>query len=108
MWGRTHCSSLLLCLAILAAIHNMNIKSTDKMAICFILQLHVLSEYGANTEWTHNTKTQTAKKSYFRYKKVHIKYEKWKKCSDNVINQRLKRAFGSSVKPTVYGLYAKQ
>lgn len=30
------------------------------------------------------------------------------KCSDNVINQRLKRAFGSSVKPTVYGLYAKQ
>lgn len=50
MWGRTHCSSLLLCLAILAAIHNMNIKPTDKMAICFILQLHVLSEYGANTE----------------------------------------------------------
>ena len=72
MWGRTHCSSLLLCLAILAAIHNMNIKSTDKMAICFILQLHVLSEYGANTEWTHNTKTQTAKKSYFRYKKTSV------------------------------------
>ena len=50
MWGRTHCSSLLLCLAILAAIHNMNIKPTDKMAICFILHLHVLSEYGATTE----------------------------------------------------------
>ena len=37
-------------------------------------------------------------------------YKIWKteKCSDNVINQRLKRAFGSSVMPTVYSLYAKQ
>ena len=33
------------------------------------------------------------------------KTEKW---SDSVINQRLKKALESSVKPTVYGLYAKQ
>ena len=42
------------------------------------------------------------------YQKSTYKIWKTEKWSDNVINQRLKRAFGSSVMPTVYGLYAKQ
>ena len=36
-------------------------------------------------------------------------YKIWilEKCSDSVINQRLKRTFGRDVVPNVYGLYAK-